>query len=157
MICLTKEKQADYGWRKLSLYLFPEVEHVSPGIQSITLTSRIMTSRKSIYVTFLLGDRHHNSVCGKHKAATGTRLVDEPMNNKRFEQCKATRHNKEIISDTPVGVVRWCEKFRASRLHLEKSTVEDRITWISNVPHQNWLRFWEPEQHEIDFLMRGYV
>ncbi len=36
---------------------------------------------------------------------------------KRFGQCKATQHNKEIISNTPVGVVRWCEKFRASRLH----------------------------------------
>ncbi len=36
---------------------------------------------------------------------------------KRFGQCKATRHIKEVISNTPVGVVRWCEKFRASRLH----------------------------------------
>ena len=35
---------------------------------------------------------------------------------KRFGQCKATRHIKEVISNTPVGVVRWCEKFRASRL-----------------------------------------
>ena len=37
---------------------------------------------------------------------------------KRFGQCKATRHNKEVISNTPLGVVRWCEKFRASRLHV---------------------------------------
>ncbi len=37
---------------------------------------------------------------------------------KRFGRCKATGHNKEIISNTSVGVVRWCEKFRASRLHL---------------------------------------
>ncbi len=40
---------------------------------------------------------------------------------KRFGWCKATRHNKEIISNTPVGVIRWCEKFRASRLQ--------RLTW----------------------------
>ncbi len=31
MIYPTKEKQAGYGLRKLSLYLFLEVEHVSPG------------------------------------------------------------------------------------------------------------------------------
>ncbi len=74
-----------------------------------------MTSRESIFVMFLLGDRHHNSVCGKRKAATRTRLVDELM--KRFGQCKATRDNKEVISNTPLGIVRWCEKFRASRLH----------------------------------------
>ncbi len=36
---------------------------------------------------------------------------------KRFRQCKATRDKKEVISNTPLSVVRWCEKFRASRLH----------------------------------------
>ncbi len=85
--------------------------------KSIILASQIMTSHQSIIVTFLLSDRHHNSVCGKQKVATRTRLVMNRWMMKRFGQCKATRDNKEVISNTPLGVVRWCEKFRASRLH----------------------------------------
>ncbi len=114
--------------------------------KSIMLASRIMTSHKSIIMMFLLGDRHHNSVCRKREAATGTRLVDEPITMNRFEQCKATRHNKEVISNTPLGIVRWCKKFRASRLHailLDITQHSSPPPWGDHVTMGFSLSFWK--------------
>ncbi len=60
-------------------HLFPEVQHVALGkINHSRILDHDVIEINN--VTFFLGDRHNNTICRKWKAATRTRLVNEPIN-----------------------------------------------------------------------------